>query len=175
MATRQRRQGRAWHTAAAGVLLAVAVFAAVVQGGVLAPKFEPSGSGTALSASNGSTYLVLQNVSWRSWTISGVGFATDQSPKVLASVRTGALSVHRGRSGTGPAIAGLTVEPGQTFSVDLVQRHRVCPEPGANLTTAQFERFAQTVNNNRKNVLALISVVTPFGTRTVGATFTTTC
>jgi len=175
VATRQRRHGRAWYMATAGVLLVVAVFAATIQGGVLAPKFEPSGGGTGLSESNGSAYLVLQNVSWRSWTITGIRFATDQSPRVLASVRTGVLSVHRGGRGQGPAVATLTVGPGQTFSVDLVQRHRVCPEPGANLTTAQFERFAATVDNNRKNILALISVVTPFGTRTVGSTFTTAC
>jgi hypothetical protein len=158
------------------LLVAVALLAATVQGGVIAPRFDPVGGGDFGTPATSSAFNVLQNASWRSWTITGIRWAADQSPSVLAKVRHSVLSVHAGGNGQGPARSRISVGPGQTFTVNLLRPAPKCDHQlDLNPTPTQIQESEQALLNEQFSVGAVLSVVTPFGTRTVGTTFQLNC
>jgi hypothetical protein len=175
MASRFRRLGRSWHAASAVVLVAVTVFAATIQGGVLAPRFETVGGGTGGDARVANYYSAFQNVSWRAWTITGVQVADSGSTRAQDNGQGIAVSVRRGTDGQGPALQRLTVGPGQRFTVDLVERRQICHLPPGYRTSAQVVQYNLSRFEHKPRIPTVIAVATPFGTRTLDTTFRVGC
>jgi hypothetical protein len=170
-----KRLGRTAYVAGAVALLAVTVFAATVQGGVFAPKFDTFGGGTGGDARVADYFSDFQNASWRSWTITGVHLADNGPTRARSGGQDIALSVRRGSDGQGPALQRLTVGPGQKFTVDLVERRQICHLPRGYRTSAQVQQYALSRFEHQPRIPTVIAVATPFGTRTVGTTFRVGC
>jgi hypothetical protein len=167
------RFGRGWLVAASVAFLAVVIFGAMSQGGFLAPRFRNNGGGV----SGGSISNSLQNVSWRSWTITGIHLADKKSTLALRDVKVVRLSLYPG-SGLpygGASLRRLTVGPGQTFSVNLVERQSDCSPPPPIANESQMNRYLSSPANHEHDIPADITVATPLGTRTIGTTFTFSC
>ena len=167
------RFGRGWRVASAVAFLAVVIFGALSQGGLLVPQFRNNGGGV----SGGSISNSLQNVSWRSWTVTGIHLADKKSTLALRDVKVVRLSLY---PGAGPLYSGapvrrLTVGPGQTFSVNLVERQSDCSPPPNITNIAQSIQYASSPANHEQDVPAAITVSTPLGVRTIGTSFTFSC
>jgi len=67
-------------------LLAVTIFGALSQSGVLVPRFRLSGTGGGESSTGTVFSNNLQNVSPRSWTITGIHLADENSARMLPDV-----------------------------------------------------------------------------------------
>lgn len=175
VASKGKRPGRPSYVAGAVALVAVTVFAATIQGGVLAPKFDTFGGGTGGDAHVANYYNDFQNASWRPWTITGVHLA-DSGPTQARDDGQGiALSVRRGSDGQGPALQRLTVGPGQKFTVDLVERRQICHFPRGYRTSAQVVQYNLSRIEHQPRIATVIAVATPFGTRTIDVTFRVGC
>jgi hypothetical protein len=173
MASLSGRFGRGWRVAASVVFLTVVIFGALSQGGFLTPRFRDSGGGVA----GGSITNSIQNVSWRSWTVTGVHLANKESTLRLRDLRIVRLSLYRGPATpySGAPVPRLTVGPGQVFTVDLVEKLDDCSPPPNLKTAAATDRYFSSPENHVTDVPAVVTVSTPLGTRTVGTTFTFSC
>lgn len=175
VASKLKRLGRTSYVAGAVALLAVTVFAATVQGGVLAPKFDTFGGGTGGDARVANYFSDFQNASWRSWTITGVHLADNRSARAQSDGQDIAVSVRRGSNGQGRALQRLTVGPGQKFTVDLVERRQICHLPHGYRTSAQVQQYQLSRIEHQPSVPIVIAVATPFGTRAYVTTFRIGC
>jgi hypothetical protein len=153
------------NLAAAVALVGFTLFGALVQSGILAPNFRQLGTGGQLGTA--SVTGNLENVSWRSWTMTGIHLADPRSPVVLPDKSTVAIGpVYLGLPWlTGgklarPAVFPLLVKPGQQVFVTLVKRHvKNCGQP-TNLV----------VHPDEYNVPVDLAFSTPIGTKSVVAT-----
>jgi hypothetical protein len=143
------------------------------QGGFLAPRFRDAGGGV----SGGSISNLLQNVSWRSWTVTGIHLADTKSTLALRDVKIIRLSLYGAPDlpYSTPPVKRLTVGPGQSFSATLVEKQTDCPPPGHIWTEAQMDQYLNSSKSHELTVPADIAVATPLGTRTLGTTFTFSC
>ncbi|MDA8358391.1 MAG: hypothetical protein M0Z95_19355 [Actinomycetota bacterium] len=152
---------RRWGTALGAILIAVTLLGATVQAGLLAPQFRStSGGGTA----SGVTFENIENVSWRSWTITGVHLANPRVTRALLGGRIAGVSLHRGRAPSpfhlGLALRRLVVAPGQQFSVELANVRGVC--------TSSRRRSSLSTP---MHISVVVSLSTPFGNRQVVESF----
>jgi hypothetical protein len=74
-----------------------------------------------------------------------------------------------------PPVQRLTVSPGQTFSVNLLEKLRGCSSPPNVTSVAAMDRYLSSPENHGTDIPAVITVSTPLGTRTTGTTFTFSC
>jgi hypothetical protein len=127
LTTIRRVLGRHWHLAMAVTLVAATLLGALVQSGSLAPDFHVN--------STGPEYAHLQNISWRSWTITSAQLANAKHPIVLPdrSIISRVL-VYPGvpqnltSALEHPAKFPLSVGRGQQITVTLLQEHqKQCP------------------------------------------------
>ena len=183
-----RRIGRRARMAAAGALLAVSLVATLSQGGLLVPKFDANsgggtgtytGSGGGTGGSYSTSSNLVQNVSWRSWTVTGVHL-TDIGSAVPTDVKVIQVGVRRtdyqlGVHGPGRSLPRLTVAPGQEFDVVLVEKQDDCPAPPPIHTEAQAQRWLNSPRQHMHSIPAAITVKTPLGTRSVPTAFTVSC
>lgn len=182
MGNNLRHIRRHWRIAAVVALLAVTALSAAIEAGVVLPKFRLSGTGdSGGSTGSPSSYSnVIQNVSLRSWTVTGVHLVDSRSTLELPNVTIVQLSLQHDPSptlSTGPSrpLHRLTVGPGQTFTVNLVDKQRDCP-PVPNFHTAtDAEHYFSSSANHQHSVPAALTVATPLGTKTIGTTFTISC
>lgn len=175
MASKLKRLRRTWHVVGAVALLAVTVFAATIQGGVLAPKFDTLGAGTGGDARIANYFSDLQNASWRSWTITGVHLADNGTTRAPSNDEDIVLSLRRGSDGQGPALQRLRVGPGQEFTVDLVEKRHICPLPSGYRTSAQVVEYQLSLVKHQQRLPTVLTVVTPFGPRAYLMTFSVGC
>jgi hypothetical protein len=173
MAALRKRLGRRWRVAAAVAFLVVIVFGALSQGGVLAPQFRVSGGGV----SGGSISNSLQNVSWRSWTVTGIHLADRRSALALRDLKIIRLSLYKQSDlpYSEPPVQRLTVGPGQIFSVNLLEKLKGCSSPPNITSVTAMDRYLISPKNHETDIPAIITVTTPLGTRTVDTTFTFSC
>jgi hypothetical protein len=75
----------------------------------------------------------------------------------------------------GPSVPRLTVSPGGSFSVGLVEKETDCSPPPSIHTGAEAERYFNSPRNHVHNLPVVITVATPLGTRDIGTTFTFSC
>jgi hypothetical protein len=175
-----RQIRRHWRIAAVLALLAVTALSATIEAGVLVPKFRPSGNGIS-GGSTGSSYSnVIQNVSLRSWTVTDVHLVDSRSTNELPNVTIVKLSLEDGQFPTLSTrlprpLHRVTVGPGQTFTVNLVDKQRDCPPLPKFHTGADAERYFSSPADHQYNVPAAFTVATPLGTKTIGTTFTISC
>jgi hypothetical protein len=176
-----KRFGHHWRTAGLVALLAVTALSATIEAGVLVPKFRPDGGGDGSGGSMGSAYSnVIQNVSLRPWTVTGVHLVDRRSSLELPNVTIVQLSLQHGPSrplGTGllRPLHRLTVGPGQQFTVNLVDKERDCPKTPTFQDSAEFARYVNSPANHQHSVPVAVTVATPLGTKTIGTTFTISC
>jgi hypothetical protein len=177
-----RQIRRHWRTPAVVALLAVTALSATIEAGVLLPKFRLSGGGAGggSTGSSSSYSNAIQNVSLRSWTVTGVHLVDSRSTLELPDVTIVQLSLQRFQFptlGTGPSrpLHRLTVGPGQTFTVNLVDKQRDCPPTPNFHTEADAARYFSSSANHQHSVPAAFTVATPLGTKTFGTTFTISC
>jgi hypothetical protein len=140
-------------------LIAVTLLGATVQAGLLAPQFRiPSGGGT-----ESVTFENIQNVSWRSWTITGVHLANPRVSRALLGGHIAQVSLHRIPASSpfhlGPALPRLVVEPGQQFTLALVGVRGMCTSSRRRMSTTPI------------SISAVLTVSTPFGNRPVAESF----
>jgi hypothetical protein len=150
---------RYWGVAVGAILIAVTLLGATVQAGLLAPQFRnPSGGGT-----DSVTFENIQNVSWRSWTITGVHLANPRVSRALLGGHIVQVSLHRTPASSpfhlGPALPRLVVDPGQQFTLALADVRGVC--------TASRRRMSSTPIR----ISVVVTVSTPFGNRQVVESF----
>jgi hypothetical protein len=174
-ASRLRRFTSFWPLV--GLLLVLfTVFGGLVQAGEIAPKFElPSGGGIA-----GGTYLVsVRNLSWRSWTITGVNLAGGHPIRRLPDGSTVALGAsYRGMPSvlleyaTEQHVAmPFTVGDGQWLTLTLVRSHAPNCKPVLPQTPKEMQRYNAAVDSLSIDVPVSISVGTPLGSRNITTTF----
>ena len=161
---------RHWRTAAVVALLAVTALSATIGAGVLVPKFRPSGNGISEGSSGSSYSNVIQNVSLRSWTVTGVHLIDSRSTLELPNVTIVQLSLQHETSpmlNTGPSTLStvpsrplhrLTVGPGQTFTVNLVDKQRDCPPVPNFHTAAEAEHYFSSSAHHQHSVPAAFTV-----------------
>jgi hypothetical protein len=153
------------HLAITSALVALTLFGALVQSGILAPNFRQLGTGGQLGTA--SVTGNLENVSWRSWTMTGIHLTDPRSPVVLPDKSTVTIGpVYLGQPWiTGgklarPGAFPLVVRPGQQVFVTLVRAHlKNCGQPTNSV-----------VHPDGYNVPIDLAFSTPIGTRTVVAT-----
>ena len=146
---------RRWGIVGGAMLIAVTLLGATVQAGLLAPQFRSfSGGGTA----SGVTFENIENVSWRSWTITGVHLANPPVRSGLLGGRIAQASLHRSPAPSpfhlGPALSRLVVEPGQQFTLELANSRGMC---------TSSRRRSSSSTPMRTSVVVTVS--TPFGNR----------
>lgn len=151
---------RRWGIVGGAILIAVTLLGATVQAGLLAPQFRsPSGGGTGSV-----TFETIQNVSWRSWTITSVHLANPPVRRALLGGRIAQVSLHRGPAhspfGLGPALSRLVVGPGQQFTLELANLRGVC---------TSSRRRSSSSTPIRTSVVLTVS--TPFGNRQLVESF----
>jgi hypothetical protein len=79
-----RGLGRHWHMATAVILVAVTFLSALVQSGILAPDLHLLGTNRPFDSQYVGSYAGnIQNLSWRSWTITGVQMASGKPSLIL--------------------------------------------------------------------------------------------
>ncbi len=158
------RLGQPWHLAAGAVLVAVVAFGATIQGGILGPQFHMVGA----AGINGAQFDSIQNVSWRTWTVTSVHFADRPSTRAVLDGRTLELSLHQGplTGKVGPGLASLVVGPGQQFSVRLSGASRVCHYPLSS-TSGNVQRYVRSLLSRQIPIPVEITVETPFGTKRI--------
>jgi hypothetical protein len=172
LTTSPKGLGRHWVLVLAVALVALTFFGGLAQAGMLVPSFRANGGGEIGRPLYTDSYAVnLENTSWHSWVITGVDLAQARSSVVLPdkSVITigrlynGGLQF-MGKKPVRPATLPLSVGPGQQITVSLDQRHRVTCRP---------KNFSinSLVQQDYYNIPVDVMFATPFGTRTVMATF----
>jgi hypothetical protein len=157
---RLARRGRLWHTVAGAALVAVVAVGATIQGGLLGPEFRGNG-GAGVS---GVQFNTIQNVSWRSWTVTSVHFADSPTTRTVLYGRPLQLSLRRGpvAGKLGPRLVSVVVAPGQEVSVGLSNASRTCHAPSSDL-----QRVNRSVFSHEIPIPVVIAVQTPFGTKNV--------
>jgi hypothetical protein len=174
-----KRFARPWPLAATA-LMALTIFGASVQMGLLVPHFgNPLGGQSGFATSNYSAATVtLTNESWRSWTLTSVHLDNGRTTQLLPNGSPVQLEISHlvtldwfrpQHYGTVP----LSVGPGRQFTLVLVQRHQpICP--GASFfhdSGAQFQRYIAGLESVHYRVPVAVDVRTPLGTRSVITTF----
>ena len=176
-----RQIGRHWRTAGVLALLAVTALSATIEAGVLLPKFRTDGGGGGSESSLGSSYSnVIENVSLRPWTVTGVHLVDRRSTLELPHVTIVQLGLQQSAfpplsTGLFRPLHRLTVGPGQQFMVTLVDRQRDCPKVPIFQNPAEATRFFSSSAHHQHSVPAAFTVATPLGTKTIGTTFTISC
>jgi hypothetical protein len=126
---------RHWNMATAAILVAVTFFSALVQSGILAPDLHLLSTGRTFGSQYVGSYQGnIQNLSWRSWTITGVQMAAGKPSVILPDRSVITVGrVYRGvpqpftNTSAHPAVLPLSVGPGQQITVTLVQKDlRIC-------------------------------------------------
>jgi hypothetical protein len=152
------------------LLLAVTVFGATIQGGLLAPNFHNEGTGY-----HGNVRYIgaLENVSWRSWTISDPRLAGGRREAPFEKDRSVVALMYRSGSfdGSGPAVRHLDLHPGQTVMLRVEVDGGGCMP--AYTFTGTFARLASP--QPRHPVTVEATVTTPLGSRTIHQTFEVSC
>lgn len=145
----------------AGLAVALVALGGSIQAGLLAPQFRllPGEEGV-----DNAWFDTIQNVSWRTWTITGVHLANGAS-SALVSGRVIRLSLHDGQAPAdgrvGPALSRLVVGPGHEFNLKLTNFGVTCKVPLHQLESPSFvSRLPSAVV-----LSAVIEVATPFGVR----------
>ena len=140
--------------------MAVVAFGATIQGGILGPQFHTVGQ----AGIKGAQVDSVQNVSWRTWTVTSVHFADRPSTRAVLNGRTLELTLHQGpiTGKVGPGLASLVIGPGQQFSVRLSGASRVCHAPLRDL-----QGYASLALSHQIPIPVVITVDTPFGTKNV--------
>jgi hypothetical protein len=166
-----KRAVRTWPVP--GLLLVLfTLFGALVQAGVVAPKFTSTGSGE-----DGDTYSVsLTNTSWLSWTVTGARLAGGGVSRVLpdeSSVGLGEIYLGKPVAFPGklPAVSTpVEVATGQSITLTLVRMHT--PECKQDFSTTEDpEKIATELASHAIVVPAVVSVATPFGSRKIDTNF----
>ena len=162
--------GRHWHIATAVILVAVTFFSAFVQSGILAPDLHLLGTNRPFDSQYVGSYAGnIQNLSWRSWTITGVRMASgkpslilpDRSVITIGRVYSGAPQPFTNRPAH-PAVLPFRVGPGQQITVTLVQKDlKICGPVNPNV---QFQQ-------DQYDIPIDLVFSTPFGSRNVLETF----
>jgi hypothetical protein len=164
---------------AAGALVAISLFAALSQGGFLVPKFRTDGGGSGGGGGYSLSINQIQNVSWRSWTVTGAQL-TDTGSATPSDVKVSQVGLRRnefqpGFNGPGRSLRRLTVAPGQEFDVVLVEKQDDCSLPPPITTLAQAQRYEHSRQNHEHTIPAVFTVATPLGTRSIATSFTVSC
>jgi hypothetical protein len=180
MSNLDKHNRRPLHVVGAIGLLTVTVVAALSQGGVLFPRFRGSGSGSSESSTGSSFSESMENVSPRSWTITGVHLV-DHAAQKLPDVRITGLGVQPedftpslSTKTPGPS-QRLTVSPGQYFNVSLFEEQNDCPSQSPVHCLNESLRLEGSPQNHEHSIPAAITVVTPLGTRSIDTTFSVSC
>jgi hypothetical protein len=174
------KQNRRPLRAVGGIgLLVVTVIGALSQGGVLVPGFRDNGSGGTSGSSTASLVAEdFENVSPRSWTITGVHFSDPAAVRKLSDVRiiaVGAQPQDTGPSFPEPLHQRLTVSPGQYFDVGFLEKESDCPSQSSVRNAAQEQRLASSPRNHQRSIPAVVTVATPLGTRSIDTTLSMSC
>ena len=161
-------------------LLALTAFAALSQGGLLVPKFRSSGSGRGGSSVSTLISNTMENVSARSWTVTGVHLTAQESGRTWPDVHILRLGFQRqdlppSVNFPGPMVRRMTVSPGQFFEVSLLEKQSNCPSPQAVTTEGEAVRLANSRQNHAHILPAAFNVATPLGTRSIAMTLTVNC
>jgi len=151
------RQWR-WRVAIAAVFLVVTTIGAAVQAGVLAPQFRSfSGGGRG----NDVTFKNVENVSWRTWTITGLHLAGHHARRAAVDGHLIDASLHMAQPATAfrlaPALSRVVVEPGHQFTVALTNLRGACAST----------RRGSMVSLTPIPISVALTVSTPFGKREV--------
>jgi hypothetical protein len=161
----------------------VVVFGALVQAGVLMPKFKDGNDGAGGTTSSSVEQAIdahtVENQSLRSWTITGLQFPTGRSESLPDGSTVHIGGVYQGANldsvvqGNSRAVTPpLTIGPGQQITVKLVRdfppvcRQRVVPRSLAQIHRLEAVRFPQL-----HDLSVDIVVRTPLGSRMVATTF----
>jgi hypothetical protein len=165
-------------------LVAVSLLATLSESGVIVPSFHSSGSGGGSGIVRGGTTSttatnLIENVSFRSWTVTGIRLAHTGSPPHLSDVMILGLHlelVNDSSDGNalGPPVRRLRVGPGQGFDAVLTEKQDHCPSLPLPLTVAQIDYYRNNPIHPR-TIPAVYTVATPLGTRTIATTFTVSC
>lgn len=177
---RHKGNRRLLHASGVVALLAVTIFGALSQAGVLVPRFRVSGMGGGESSASTVVSNTLENVSPRSWTVTGIHLTNQGSTRTLPDVRIIGFGLQRqnpepSANFPGPMLQRLTVAPGQYFYANLVEKQSDCPSQGTIHSQAEALRLAKSAGNHQHSILAVLTISTPLGARTVGTTFTINC
>jgi hypothetical protein len=166
-----KRLLRPWSIAGT-VLVLLTLFGGLVEAGVVMPKFTVPGTG-----SEGSTYSnIIENSSWRSWTITAIRLADGQRSSKLgdgSTVRLGDLYPGEVPPGNSPPIVAMPYElgAGQSVTLTLVRAHvSKCKNPPLQ-TSRQLQRFQADIAKDLVDIPVEVSVATPLGTRDVPVDF----
>ena len=175
-----------WRHIAVVVLFIGVVFGALVQAGVLMPKFGVGSGGTGGTSSDGSSQAVyantVENQSLRSWTIIGLGLPQGRTESLPDGSKVHIGGVYRGADvmnvlqGHSPALVPpLTIGPGQQLTVTLVREFPpACRKPIDPRSLAQFRNLEAGHPPPPHDLPAVIAISTPLGSRTVATTFSVT-
>jgi|SRR5579862_9607641 len=139
-----------------GVLMALAVLAGSIQAGLLAPQLRSAGE----QGVDNAWFETIQNVSWRTWTITDVHLKSGASTARIAG-RVVRLTLHNGRAPldgrVGPSLTRLVVSPGHDFDLRLSNAGIGCRVPLGQAFMPPAPTF----------VYAVVSLATPFGSRDI--------
>jgi hypothetical protein len=167
---------------ATGLLVLVA-FGALLQAGVLAPKLHNASSGGGGPLADGGSFYgnILQNVSWPSWTVTGVHLSGKRTTQTLRGGGTVEVGLAPGTifgPGSPPVpplqMPRLTVRPGQEFSVVLFH-HQRCPAPPSFANIAAAQSWQRAHPQPTFDVKAYIDLGTALGQQTITTTFHVSC
>ena len=160
-------------------LVTVTVVGALSQGGVLVPRFRDIGSGASTGASTESVVSEdIENVSPRSWTITGVHFTDQTAARMLPDVHLVELGLQPQNdipSFTEHLSQRLRVSPGQYFDVTLLEKESDCPSHFFPSNPGQIERLKSSPQNHQRSIPATLTVATPLGTRSIDTTLSLSC
>jgi hypothetical protein len=176
-----RERLTAWNIAVV-ILFVVVVFGAIVQTGVLIPKFRDEGERGTISEGFSQIYAnTVANQSLRSWTITGLQLPAGTTVSMSDGSTVHIGGIYRGTV-PNPALQGnspnfapsltfgrrqqlpLTIGPGQELTVTLVQK------PAPTCRPVIMPRDPKHWPHPH-NLPAAIAISTPIGSRTVGTTF----
>jgi hypothetical protein len=174
-----KQDRRSLRVAGAIGLLTVTVLGALSQGGVLIPRFRELGSGGVSGPTTESVVSEdIENVSPRSWTITGVHFTDPAAVRKLSDVRIVDLGVQPQNdlpNFSEHLSQRLTVSPGQYFDVTLQEKENDCPDRSLIPDPGQIQRLESSAQNHQRSIPATITVATPLGKRAIVTSLSLSC
>jgi hypothetical protein len=170
---RSRRHSRSTLALVFGVL-GLTLFAAGVQAGFFLPQFSDTGETATGTTGRDAWYVeTVTNSTWRSWTVLGVRLSNGKPSATLPAVGPASvgLQVNVDLSSNNPIrpVPEVVVPPGGTFSVTLALTD--CDPPVSGVWVRQ-RRGGALVG---VDIPVSFLVRTPFGTRSVGESFSVSC